>query len=123
MAAGAGYNSCRNLEWQLCAAMGKLPGQRSPTIIFAHAPHLLDTRGGGPVWDPRPLGQCGGWAPNGCPPTGYSNDDIFFMEVCAYSMVCANHETLFTIEAEQPFVCEVEAAGVRRLQQYLVGGG
>jgi hypothetical protein len=37
------YNLCRNLEWQLCAAMGKLPGQRSRTILFSLPPNQLDT--------------------------------------------------------------------------------
>ena len=31
------YNMCRNLEWQICAASGRLPGQGSNTIIFAVA--------------------------------------------------------------------------------------
>ena len=49
-------------RWQMCAAMGKLPGQQTPTIVFAHAPASLDTHGR------RPLGRCGGYHPNGCPP-------------------------------------------------------
>ena len=113
---GAGYNSCRNLEWQMCAAMGKLPGQQSPTVIFAVAPSSLNTRGG------RALGRCGGWAPNGCPPAGYSNDDIYFLEVCLYSLACANHDELFTVRAEQPFQCHVDQAGFRRLQALLTEG-
>jgi len=110
---GSGYNSCRNLEWQMCAAMGKLPGQQTPTIVFAHAPASLDTHGR------RPLGRCGGYHPNGCPPRGYSNDDIFFMEVCAYSLVCANRNELFKLRAEQPFTCQVSQQGFRKLQALL----
>lgn len=36
------YNICRNLEWQVCAAMGRLPGQRGPHIIFSKEPKQLD---------------------------------------------------------------------------------
>ena len=70
---GAGYNSCRNFEWQMCAARGKLPGQRSPTLIFARAPGTLDTNGD------RKLDQCGGYQPEGCWSGTYANDDIFFL--------------------------------------------
>ena len=111
---GAGYNSCRNLEWQMCAAMGKLPGQTTPTVIFAKAPKELDTT------RHRPLGRCGGWAPKGCPPQGYSNDDIYFLEVCAYSMACKNNRELFTVNAEEPFHCEVDETGFKRMRDYLL---
>lgn len=113
---GAGYNSCRNLEWQMCAAMGKLPGQRSPSVIFAKAPRELNTRVG------RGLGRCGGWAPHGCPPIGYSNDDIYFLEVCSYSLACKNNEELFSVKAEEPFRCEVDEKGFHRLAEYLTEG-
>lgn len=40
------YNLCRNLEWQVCAAEGKLPGQpRSGEMLFANAPGVLDPSG------------------------------------------------------------------------------
>ena len=50
---------------------------------------------------------------------GYSNDDIFFMEVCAYSLVCANRNELFKLRAEQPFTCQVSQQGFRKLQALL----
>ena len=104
------------VEWQMCAAMGKLPGQRSPTVIFAKAPSTLNTRVG------RPLGRCGGWAPHGCPPIGYSNDDIYFLEVCMYSMACTNNDELFSVRAEQPYHCKVDETGFRRLEALLTEG-
>ena len=52
------YNICRNLEWQVCAAKGLLPGQGGRTIIFGKRPGDLDpSRKGG-----KPLGTCGGWS-------------------------------------------------------------
>ena len=117
---GAGYNSCRNFEWQMCAAMGRLPGQRSPTIIFAKAPSELDIstpkRSGG-----RPLEKCGGYSPAGCWAGAYANDDIYFLETCLYSMVCANNDELFRVKEREPFHCRVSEAGLRRLQAYLTG--
>ena len=82
---GSGYNSCRNLEWQVCSAMGLLPGQNSATVIFAQAPSTLNAEG------KRPLGHCGGYSPQGCGSHAYSNDDIFFLEVCMFSKICANN--------------------------------
>ena len=79
------YNICRNLEWQVCAAMGKLPGQRGPRIIFSKAPGSLDPS---PTsW--KPFGKCRGWrepsAPGDCMRSGYATDDIFFLEVCLFN--------------------------------------
>ena len=97
----------------MCAALGKLPGQRTPTVIFAEPPSHLDTSGS------RPLGKCGGWSPNGCGPHAYSNDDIFFLEACVYALVCANSEDLFRVRAGQPYRCRVSEGGFRRMQRYL----
>ena len=65
------YNICRNLEWQTCAALGKLPGQGtkldgtfSRTIKFAKAPNTLEL-----VRNNR-LGVCSGWVPNKKPEGG-----------------------------------------------------
>ena len=113
----AGYNSCRNLEWQMCAAMGRLPGQRTPTLIFAQAPSTLDAEG----W--RPLGRCGGYSPQGCGRHAYSNDDIYFLEVCMYSKICENNEDLFRVPAEENFHCQVSTEGFRELQRFLTEGG
>ena len=35
------YNLCRNLEWQACAAQGRLPGQGGLGIVFSVAPSSL----------------------------------------------------------------------------------
>ena len=108
-----GYNSCRNLEWQMCGAKGLLPGQRTATLIFAQAPNSLDAEG------PRPLGQCGGYSPQGCGEHAYSNDDIFFLEVCMFSKICANNWELFQLAAGDHFRCQVSEEGFRELQAYL----
>ena len=43
-------------------------------------------------------------------------------EVCAYSMACKNNEELFRVGAEQPFRCQVDERGFRRLQGHLAQG-
>ena len=114
------YNSCANLEWQVCAAMGRVRGQQSPSIVFANAPGEVDLRGDK---DGRlALGACTGNAPYGCGKVGYANDDIFFLEACIYSKVCANREEFFRLEAGKLFTCQVSAEGIRELQALLVAG-
>ena len=112
------YNSCANLEWQACAAMGRVPGQRSPRIVFASAPGEVDLDG---IEDEQPaLGACTGHAPYGCGSVGYANDDIFFLEACIYSKICANNDELFRLEAGDLFTCKLHDHGVRELQGLLV---
>ena len=68
------------LEWQACAAKGQLPGQLTPTILFARAPKTLDPAGS----TGKPLGQCRGWVPPQRPAAGiygYATDDIFYLDV------------------------------------------
>ena len=64
-----------NLEWQVCAAKGKLPYQGSKKMIFAVAPSELDPSGA----TGKPLGQCKGWVPGRRPQGGiygYATDDV-----------------------------------------------
>ena len=93
------YNLCRNFEWQLCAAMGKLPGQGSTMIRFAVAPRGLQIDG------PRGLGSCGGYVPLGvenCPHRGYASSDIFFLEVrCSSRCLCLVRSPVTTVTASQ----------------------
>lgn len=111
------YNSCTNLEWQACAAMGRVPGQQTPRIVFATPPKEVDLRGG----DGQPaLGACTGHAPYGCGEVGYANDDIFFLETCLYSKICANHDELFRLDAGEMFTCQLHVEGVRELQKLLL---
>ena len=89
------YNICRNLEWQVCAAKGQLPGQGGHDIIFARSPNSLD-----PSSREKPLGQCRGWRPGGagnCMRDGYATDDIFFLEVCLFNQICSNGHELFQL--------------------------
>ena len=83
------FNICRNLEWQVCAAQGKLPGQGSSEIKFSRAPSTLQPGGG----SGKPVGRCCGWTPENMHPRGgvfgYATDDIFYLEAVS----CANPHT------------------------------
>ena len=59
---------CSVAEWQACAARGRLPGQRTPTLRFATSPLDLDPTG---MESGKPLGKCRGWLPPQRPSEGY----------------------------------------------------
>ena len=107
------YNLCRNLEWQSCAAQGKLPGQGGVGMRFSYPPGNLDVYDGGTG---KMLGDCRGWKPHyaahACGPVGqswvdaYSTDDIYFLEVCMFSFMCDNGADLFSLQPDDFYVCK-----------------
>ena len=113
------YNICRNLEWQVCAARGWLPGQHTDAIRFAIAPN--DLRPYDNSW--KPIGWCGGYTPEGCHDRGYASSDIFYLESCVYSMMCSNREELWNLEADEDFHCQLDPAGFDQMRDWLLGGG
>jgi len=112
------YNICRNVEWQVCAAKGTLPGQGSRKIRFAYAPKLLEPESG-----PKPIGNCDGYMPAGCGNRGYASSDIYYMEACVYSMMCKNRDEFWRLDAEQDFVCDMNWEGYSAFRDYLLDGG
>jgi len=112
------YNICRNLEWQSCTARGWLPGQQSSIIRFATAPKSLDPSG----TSGKPLGQCRGWLPDRKPKGGiygYATDDIFYLEVCLFSQLCANGHEVFDLNVGDEFFCQFSEERFRELQELL----
>ena len=114
------YNLCRNLEWQACAAQGKLANQDGNLIVFAAAPGSLHTGGSyGHLFN-----RCSGWTPTGVdsgtfPNAGYANDDIFYLETCLFSQICENGEEIFSLAAGQQWRCRFSQEKVYELQQIL----
>ena len=106
-------------EWQMCAALGKLNHQDSRVIKFAVAPNTLsmDSKSGD-------FGTCSGYSDAPCqmPWVGFANDDIYYLEVCLFSQVCANREQLFALGNGQNFVCRVDEPAFRELQVWLIDG-
>ena len=122
------YNLCRNLEWQTCAAMGRLSGQGGPKLVFAVAPGSLDPSGLSDLADGNGragLGNCAGWVRGdrdavGKPRRrGYANDDIFFLEVCLFNQLCSNGEQLFELEAGEVFECAFSPTRLEELEALL----
>jgi hypothetical protein len=113
------YNICRNLEWQVCAAQGLLPGQRDNTIVFARAPSSLAPDGS----TGKPLGQCRGWFDGSQLPKGgvrgYATDDIFYLEVCLFSQICLNGDKLFQLQVGEKFHCDYSHTALKELESFL----
>lgn len=109
------YNICRNMEWQVCAAKGDLPGQGGKTIRFAYAPKDLEIHGG-----PHPLGSCTGYHPAGCYDKGYASSDIFYMESCVYSMICKNRDEFWALSNGQDWQCKMDWDGYQQLRDLIL---
>ena len=116
------YNTCRNLEWQVCAALGQLPGQGGPEkgkIIFSKAPSTLDPR----PTSQKPFGECRGWRSpesqkGGCS-KGFATDDIYYLEVCLFHQMCENGDELFRLRAGEKWQCELSQKGYNELTSML----
>ena len=106
---GHGYNLCRNLEWQICAATSSLPGQQSSGLVFAHPPRELNLAA---------AQRCAGFAPLGCQ-SGYGTNQIFYLEVCIMTKLCRNKENVFELRVGEEFHCDFSADGARELQRIL----
>lgn len=101
------YNLCRNLEWVVCAAAGRLRGQQRAELVFDPPPAALSTA---LLWaDART--------------TAYSMKSVYFLETCMLAALCANRATLFALGRLQPFVCRFDATLLSPLVHSLVASG
>lgn len=125
------YNTCRNIEWQICAAKGMLPGQggewkeglegrirEKASIRFAYAPKDLR-----PLDGDRPLGHCGGFMPMGCGRRGYASSDIYYMEVCVLDTFCSNRESLWELDVGEDWHCDLEWEGYVQFRDWVLSRG
>ncbi|KAL1524411.1 hypothetical protein AB1Y20_019306 [Prymnesium parvum] len=114
------YNICRNLEWMVCAAKGKLPGQdKDGSIIFAKDPWWLWPGGE----SGKPVGDCCGWVPQNRPRSGsygYATDDIYYLEICMYNEICDNGDDIFKLSTGEPFQCELSERRFHQLKDVLL---
>merc|ERR1712031_149562 len=109
-----GYNQCRNLEWQICAAMGKLPGQGGVEIQFATPPSSI-------AFDGPWFHHCTGYKTAPCSSShGFANDDVFFTEVCTYSIICSNGNELLDLSDGQSWRCNLSDSGMQWLKEKLL---
>ena len=99
-----GWNMCKNLEWIYCAARGKLAdgGQDSGgVLIFSLAPNSLDLA---PFYV---RGGTGAYQGDGY----YSENDIYYLELCVLNEICANRDELFSLDVGDHFRCQYDAQG------------
>merc|ERR1711998_166742 len=92
-----GWDMCMNFEWEMCALQGKLPGQKDSTIRFAAPPRMM---------------QKGYWSHPAKDRQALS-DDVTFAEVFIMYTLCANRADLFTVNAVEPFNCNVDAVAYK----------
>ena len=109
------YNTCRNFEWQLCAAKGMLPGQGA-RVQFAYAPRYLK-----PFFGERPLGSCAGYMPMGCGRNGYASSDIFYLEVCVFDQICSNRDEMWALDVGDDWTCDMDLGGFQQLRRWVLG--
>ena len=66
------------------------------------------------------IGSCQGYHPRGCGAQGYASSDIFYLEVCVYSLACRNRDQLWRLESGDRFECEMDWAGFQQLRDWLL---
>ena len=107
------------VEWQMCAVLGRLNQQNTKAIEFAWPPSVLSM-----APDEGVFGKCHGFTDATCamPNTGFANDDIYYLEICLFSQVCANREQLFKLEQGDEFVCHFDPHAFDELKGWLLRG-
>ena len=130
------WTMCDNFEWQVCAVTGSLAMQdpvnaSAHSVTFATPPSSLDPSGAsggkpldqcvGSVATPEPVGSPG-WTPSTLDDGvyGYTNVDIYYLEVCTLHAICDNGDDLFKLSAGEKFRCQFSPARFRELQSQLL---
>jgi len=112
-----GWSMCQNLQWQMCALTGKLPGQGSSRISFATAPRDLK-----PEWWTNPGGThptypCRG---NWCDPNGFTVGDVYFAELAITTTLCRNREELYALDVGEFWECDLDETAWRSFTSRLM---
>ena len=111
------WTMCQNLEWQLCALQGKLPGQGGTAIAFATRPRDVQLEWwANPSTHPTYPCHQDGW----CDPGAFTVGDVFFAEVLIAYKICSNGARLLELEIDETFHCQLDRSRyfsfVERLQ-------
>ena len=85
------WNMCRNVEWMLCVIQN-IAGVGNGEIIFTLTPAYLEMEH---------------YSDN---MYGFTENDIYPLEVCLLSEVCANGGQVFQLQVGETFVCDFDAA-------------
>lgn len=113
LAGGSPWNMCQNLRWVVCAARGRLPGQRRREMRFATAPGALDFA----QYDDPSLGDSWWMEPHD---SHFAVSDVYFAEVGILSAICTNAARLFATARGDTFECDFSRDGYLALQQALL---
>lgn len=112
------WTMCQNLEWQLCALQGKLPGQGGKAIAFATRPRDVQLEWwANPSTHPSYPCQQGGW----CDPGAFTVGDVFFAEIMVAYKICSNGARLLELEIDEPFYCQLDRDRYLNLANRLQG--
>lgn len=106
------WDMCTNLEWQLCAAKGLLPGQQGRGIAFSTAPKTLSIG----EWHNPTTWPC----QQGCPPSHYSVGDVYFAEIAVYNQICRGAAQLFEVGRGEEMQCDVDEVRFHDLANRLI---
>lgn len=111
------WTMCQNLEWQLCALQGKLPGQGGEAVEFATRPRDVQLEWWqNPSMHPTYPCQSNGW----CDPGAFTVGDVFFAEIMVAYQICSNGKDILELEIDEQFHCQLDRSKywdmVRRLQ-------
>lgn len=101
------WDMCQNLEWQMCAIHGRLPGQDGMKVSFATAPKDLEL-----VWWTDPAGTHPTYKPF---QNGYELGDVFFAEMAVTFTLCKNRAALFRLEVGETYNCDFDLDGWKLL--------
>jgi len=99
------WTMCQNLEWQLCALQGKLPGQGGTAIAFATRPRDVQLEWwANPSTHPTYPCRQDGW----CDPGAFTVGDVFFAEILIAYKICSNGARLLELEIDETFHCQLD---------------
>ena len=99
-----GWNMCRNAEWMVCVIQGKAcwGGGGDGQIIFSMAPMMLDMA----EFNSRDV--------------FYSENDIYYLEVCTINEMCSNNHEIWSVKVGDPFFCKFDPQKWNRLKNDLM---
>ena len=109
------WNMCRNLQWMMCAVQGRLAPQYKSSrsappnggeIVFSLAPKDLELKPFNENAYPRCCGD-------------YAENDIYYLEVCVLSEICANSDEMWRAVMGDTFRCQVSIEKYRSMQDAL----
>lgn len=109
-----GWTMCQNFAWQVCAALGRLPGQQGRSLRFATAPKALTLE----EWYHPTSWPCEG--SKSCPEGRFAVGDVFFAELAVFRAICENANELFVVERGQLTACLIDEEAYRDFTRRLM---